>query len=501
MKIKNQIKEYSDVDCLVIFSYEEEKQSLENLAWIKNYCSELLQSLLWNEFSGKKEQVLVSFASGDGFYKKIILAGLGKREKFNPDDWYSICSKVINAAKQLESKNIALPYPVLQILFENSHWHLREFLFSAWSVLYEFKEYKTQNKDNSKPSIDELITLLDEPPSGAVIDTFSYIEGIIEGLTHARNLITSPSNEVTPQKFAEEARKIAEENNLNFSLITLDEARQLGMGAFSAVAQGSSNGGCIAILEYCPKGCENENPIVFVGKGITFDTGGISLKPSKNMDLMKHDMAGAAAVLGTMEIVGKVKPPRRVVGIMPCAENMPDGKAYRPGDVVKSFSGKTIEVVNTDAEGRLILCDALAYAVKHYSPAIIVDIATLTGACIIALGDRVAGIMGNDMNVVNKIKQIAEDVGEKMWPLPLWDFYLEDLKSDIADIKNVGNRSAGTIIGGMFLKQFVSDDIPWIHIDIAGPAWAEKPWFHMPKGATGFGIRTFLEIIKCWEFK
>ncbi len=501
MKIGNQIKEYSDIDCLLIFSYEEEKQSLESLAWMKNNCLELLQSPVWNAFSGRKDQILPSFVSGNGFYKKIILIGLGKREKFKPDEWYSTCSKVVNAAKQLESKNIALPYPILQSLFENSHWYLREFMFSAWSVLYEFKEYKTQNDYNSRTTIEELIILLDDSPSGAVIDAFSYMESLIDGLTHARNLITSPSNEITPQKFAEEARKVAEKNNLNFSLITLEEAKQMGMGAFSAVAQGSSNGGCISILEYCPKGCESERPIVFVGKGITFDTGGISLKPSKNMELMKHDMAGAGAVLATMEIIGKTKPPRRVVGIMPCAENMPDGRAYRPGDVVKSFSGKTIEVVNTDAEGRLILCDALAYAERNYNPSIIVDIATLTGSCIIALGDKVAGIMGNDMNVVDKIKQIAEDVGEKMWPLPLWDFYLEDLKSDIADIKNVGNRGAGTITGAMFLKQFVSDDIPWVHIDIAGPAWAEKPWFHMPKGATGFGIRTFLEIIKCWEFK
>ncbi len=500
MKVDKQISEYSNIDCLVVVAFEDETSQIENAAWSKTHLSNLLRSPAWKEFGGKRSQIITTYTSENDFYKKVILAGLGKRDKFNRDTWYSVCAKVFNVVKEQGSKNIAIPHPVLKVLFESSHWYLREFLFTGWSVLYELKKYKSQTDEDEHVTLDEIYVLLEDKPTGAIIDVFSYIEDLIEGVGHARELIASPSNDVTPRRFAEEAQKIAQNYDLNFSLITLEEARQKGMGAFVAVAQGSANEGCIVILEYCPKGLENEQPVVFVGKGITFDTGGISLKPSQKMDLMKHDMAGAAAVLGTMEIIGKMKPPRRVVGVMPLAENMPDGKAYRPGDVVRSLSGKTIEVVNTDAEGRLILCDALAYVVENYNPQLIVDIATLTGACIIALGDRVAGIMGNDLKVVSEIQKLAEDVGEKMWPLPLWDFYFDDLKSDIADIKNVGNRSAGTIIGGMFLKQFVPDNVQWVHIDIAGPAWAEKPWFHMPKGATGFGIRTFLEITRKLKF-
>jgi leucyl aminopeptidase len=341
--------------------------------------------------------------------------------------------------------------------------------------------------------------LLESEPDGAILDVLSYVKSLESGMVRARNLINAPSNEVTPERFVKEAQSIAETYDLKCMVIDQNEAERMGMGAFVGVAKGSNNPGYMIILEYCPRGCENEKPLVFIGKGITFDSGGISIKPASGMELMKHDMAGAATVLGAMEVVGTMKPPRRVVGIMPCAENMPDGKAYRPGDVLKTLSGQTVEVITTDAEGRLILCDAITYAVKTFSPALIVDLATLTGACIIALGDRVAGLLSPSTDVAERIRMLADRVGEKLWPLPLWDFYAEDIKSDVADFKNVGNRKAGTIIGGIFLKQFVPKEIPWAHIDIAGPAWAEKPWFQMPKGATAFGLRTLIELVKTWE--
>jgi leucyl aminopeptidase len=208
-------------------------------------------------------------------------------------------------------------------------------------------------------------------------------------------------------------------------------------------------------------------------------------------------MAGAAAVLGAFAALGKLAPPTRVVGLIPCSENMPDGKAYKPGDVIRSLAGLTIEVISTDAEGRMILCDALAYA-QRYQPAAVIDLATLTGACIVALGDQVGSIMGNREAFVQKIQELALQVGERLWPLPLWDLYLDELKSDVADLKNVGSRKAGSIVGGMFLKQFVAQDLPWVHLDIAGPAWAEKDLPTTPKGASGFGVRLLVELAQRW---
>lgn len=502
MEIDYQVQTYSGVDGLIVPVFEGEKEKIENLAWFRRNLAWLADMSFWREFKCKKGKALASFAPGSSLCKIIIPVGLGEKSKFDSDAWYSACAESFKQAKQYECSTVGVPFPIIYSLFEeNPHWYLREMLFTGVSALYEYKELKTMDAEDEDNGVRQQIVLLDQEPDGAVADVLAYIKSVKNGLYHARDLITRPSNEITPTTFAEEARKVADTYGMRWNLISLEQAKEMGMGAFVAVAQGSQNGGCISILEYCPVGCESERPLVLVGKGITFDTGGISLKPAQNMEQMKHDMAGAAAVLGAMEVIGILKPPRRVVGIMPCAENMPDGKAYRPGDVVKTLSGKTVEVISTDAEGRLILCDAITYGIKNYNPAVLVDIATLTGACIIALGDRVAGVMGNDDELVSKLCDLGAKVGEKMWPLPLWDFFFEDMKSDIADFKNVGNRKAGTIVGGMFLKQFVEDSVKWAHIDIAGPAWADKPWFQMPKGATGFGIRTFVEMVKSWNLK
>jgi leucyl aminopeptidase len=285
---------------------------------------------------------------------------------------------------------------------------------------------------------------------------------------------------------------------LQLQIIDKNMAEEMGMRSFLAVAQGSQEPAYVIILEHTPPGTKQDAPLVFVGKGITFDTGGISLKPSEKMEMMKHDMAGAAAVLGAFEVLGMAKIQRRVVGILPCTENMPGGKAYKPGDVIHTLSKLTVEVISTDAEGRMILCDALTHALT-YQPAAMVDIATLTGACIVALGNQVAGVMGNRETFIRRIQEIGDEVGERVWPLPLWDFYFENIKSDIADFKNVGNRSAGTISGAMFLKQFVPDHIPWAHLDIAGTAWTDKDLLTAPKGATGFGVRILTELARRWD--
>jgi leucyl aminopeptidase len=289
---------------------------------------------------------------------------------------------------------------------------------------------------------------------------------------------------------------VALEAAMRYRAIEMAEAEKLGMGAFLAVARGSDEPAVMVEMEYRPEGATG-SPIVLVGKGITFDSGGISIKPSENMEMMKHDMAGAAAVIGTMQVVAALKLSVPVVALLPCTENLPSGRAYKPGDVLRSMNGQTIEVISTDAEGRLILADALSYA-KSLAPQAVIDLATLTGACVVALGNGVSGLMGNDDDLIARVQGAAEKSGERVWPLPLWDSYLELLKSDVADLKNSGGRKAGAITGGLFLKQFVPDGVPWVHLDIAGSAWEEKDRPLVPKGASGVGVHLLTRLLQEW---
>jgi leucyl aminopeptidase len=345
----------------------------------------------------------------------------------------------------------------------------------------------------------EILLLGDEALHGPDLESLPvHALAVTSGVCLARDLVSAPANIVTPSYLAQVGGEISKRYGCLLKVLSFEEARTLGMGAFTAVAQGSREPACMIILEHCPPGAESQRPLVFVGKGITFDTGGISLKPSEKLDAMKQDMAGAAAVLGAFEVLGRLSVGRRVVGIMPCTENMPDGQAYKPGDVIKSLSGLTIEIISTDAEGRVILCDALTHA-RQYKPAIVIDVATLTGAAVIALGNQVAAILGNHEGLIHKVQEIGRRVGERFWPLPLYDFYFEGIKSEVADFKNLGDRSAGTIIGGIFLKQFVSEDIPWAHMDIAGTAWTTKDLSVCAQGGTGFGVRTLVELARQWE--
>ena len=290
----------------------------------------------------------------------------------------------------------------------------------------------------------------------------------------------------------------AERKNVHVKVLDAKEMKDLNMNALLGVASGSFLPPKFIILEY-GGGKKSEAPVVLVGKGLTFDSGGISIKPSEKMDEMKSDMAGGAAVMGTIMAVSDLHLPVNVVGLIPATENLPGGKAYKPGDVLKSMSGQTIEVVNTDAEGRLVLADALAYA-GRFQPAAIIDIATLTGACIVALGDHVAGLLGTDDDLKRRLKEAAEITGERIWELPLWEDYHEQIKSDVADYKNSGGRAAGTITAAAFLHKFVGN-YPWAHLDIAGPAWLTKANPYIPKGASGVGVRLLVRFLTDWKEK
>jgi leucyl aminopeptidase len=357
---------------------------------------------------------------------------------------------------------------------------------------YSFSRYKTKSED--KNGIEEVEVLF---PPGSSIEIAQRVvadtQTLCEAVLFVRDLVSQPGNVSTPIYLAEKAMEMSADYGISCQVMERDVIEGNGMEALLAVAKGSRQPPRFIILEYMAAGAK-VRPTVLVGKGITFDSGGISLKPREGMERMKDDMAGGAAVMGTLMAAAALKLPVNLVGLIPAAENLPGGEAYKPGDVVKSMSGQTIEIVNTDAEGRMVLCDALHYA-QRYRPAAIIDLATLTGACVVALGSVASGMMGNDEGLKKGIRGAADKCGERVWELPLWEEYAELMKSDIADMKNAGGPEAGTISAAWFLQNFVGKS-RWVHLDIAGTAWMDKDRPYMPKGATGVGVRLLVEYLK-----
>jgi leucyl aminopeptidase len=322
-------------------------------------------------------------------------------------------------------------------------------------------------------------------------------EQIAAAVKWARDLVNQPANYATPSVLADEARRMAKSHGLKFQALGPADMRSLGMGALLGVAQGSDQEPRFIILEHNPRG-EDTPPIVLIGKGLTFDSGGISIKPSDGMEKMKDDMGGGAAVFGAMQVIAALKVPRRVIGLVPATENLPSGSAYKPGDVLKALTGKTIEVISTDAEGRLILADALGYA-QRYQPLAAIDLATLTGACVVALGIQAAGLFCNDDSLAARIEAAGKATGEKVWRMPLWEEYAKLIKSDVADMKNSGGRWGGAITAALFLSKF-AEKMPWAHLDIAGPALIDEEEVpYQPKGATGYGVRLLVQMVRDWK--
>ncbi len=485
-------------DAVIFFTFEDGQTLPPGFRkWQDDLAPWLLESPALKDFSGKAKKTALLYGPAGGPIPRVVAAGLGKVAEFDPEKVRGAMSAALRRCRELELETVALPLMALEGLPMDPAVALEEALVGGGSGLYRYVELKTRDRETfSGPT--RILLLSEEAPSALLGEASSRAEAVLGGLYLTRDLATAPSNRATPAFLVEAARLLAERHSFRLDVIDEERAALLGMGGFVAVAQGSREPSYVIILEHAPPGHEDDPPLVFVGKGITFDTGGISIKPSHNMEAMKHDMAGAAAVLGTFEVLGRLRAPQRVIGIMPCTENMPDGKAYKPGDVIHTLAGLTVEVISTDAEGRMVLCDALTYA-RRFEPAAIIDIATLTGAALVALGKQVAAVMGNHDELTQQVQEVGMRVGEKLWPLPLWSSYFDLIKSDVADFKNVGERTAGTIVGGIFLKQFVPDEIPWVHIDIAGTAWADKELNSIPKGATGFGVRILTEIACRWK--
>lgn len=483
-------------EAVVLFHFDQDDKLLEPAAAVNGVTESMINRVIEaGDFRGEHLENVLLFAQDSAPIKRILLTGLGKRENFTAQTLREATAQALKALRDRRQPRAVLPIPLDSEFPLGVGETAEACVLGGMLGLYQFTELVTKERDKIKDF--DSLTIISRKKTKALASGVDRAKTMAAGICLARDLVTLPSNQATPTFLAKKAEEVAARSGMRFKLIREPEAKKLGMGAFLAVAQGSEEPGFMAVLDYQPLG-EESPPVVLVGKGITFDSGGISIKPAKDMDKMKHDMAGSAAVIGAMQTIAALKLPVRVVAIIPFTENLPSGKAYKPGDVIHSLSGLNIEVINTDAEGRMILADALTYA-DRYKPQAIIDLATLTGACIVALGDNVAGLLGNNDELQARLQAAAEESGEKVWPLPLWDSYFESMKSEVADLKNVDGRKGGAITAAIFLKQFVPEGVPWAHLDIAGCAWEDKGSSLVPKGATGMGVQLLTRLLQSWK--
>ncbi|UCG23618.1 MAG: leucyl aminopeptidase [Chloroflexota bacterium] len=452
--------------------------------------SELIQN---GDFSGKRGESVVLYPRGAIPAKRVIVVGLGESGEFDLEGVRSASATAIRQARKRKANHVATIVHGAGIAGLPAAAAAQATVEGSLLAAYRFDADKEQQEQH----IIETFTVVEF--STDKIEAFeagiAAARAIGAGVQLARDLVNMPPNVATPTRMAQAAEEIAEEQGMELTVGDREWAAKRDMGAFLAVAKGAGEPPKFIVLEHNSHR-QDVDTIVLIGKGITFDTGGISIKPSERMGLMKSDMAGAAAVLGAMKSVGLLDLPLRVIGITPCTENMPDAEAYRPADVIKASNGKTIEIISTDAEGRMVLADGLVYA-AHYKPKAVVDLATLTGASVVALGKGMAaGLFANDDALRDQLLYAAKSTHERLWPLPLWDDYKKAIKSDVADMKNSGGRMGGVATSAIFLKQFT--DYPWAHLDIASVAFGEKDSGYNTAGATGFGVRLLLEFLRNW---
>jgi leucyl aminopeptidase len=483
-----------DVQALAIAVFKDEKADEGVLKELDEAAGGVIKSVIESEeLKGKEgETVYVHLTGGGGLRaRRLLLVGVGERENYKPAQISQMAGTV---ARFLRSKNVKT-IGLITRADEDAEKMVEAAAEGATIGLFEPDKYRTIDKEER--AIERLVIIAEGANEEALKSGAERGRIIGESVNFTRDLANEPGAYMTPTDMAERAREIAEEFGL--SVDVLDEARmeQEGMGALLSVSRGSEEDAKLIILKYTPReaGTQEEGDLLaFIGKGITFDSGGISLKPGENMELMKYDMTGGATVLGAMRAIAQLKPSIPVLGVVPASENLPSGKATKPGDVVKAMSGKTIEIINTDAEGRLVLSDAICYA-KKLGATRILDMATLTGAVSIALGDVNTAILGTDQDLIDEVIAAGREVGEKFWQLPLDKEYTRQIKSDIADIKNVGGRKAGTITAAAFLKEF-ADGVAWAHLDIAGTAWGDDAKPYRAKGPTGIAVRTVIRIVE-----
>jgi len=494
---KGKITEFKSA-ALVVPCFEEGKELQGVVKLLDEESGGMIKEILSaGDFEGTLNQVSVLYTRGLIPAKRIVLAGAGKKTDFTMEKLRSVFATAAKHVRSLKLKEFSTSLDFMGSS-ESIEFTVQAVVEGAVLGLYQYTNYKTVEKDEKRDPKEFTIVEEKEDVCKIIRSAAENAEIITKAVFFARDMVSAPGNELTPSAMAGEARKVAARKNVKLRVLDERKLKKIGMNALLGVARGSAEPARFIILEYSG-GAKADPPVVLVGKGLTFDSGGISIKPAEKMDEMKSDMAGGAAVMSAVMAAADLRIPVNVVGLVPATENLPGGRAYKPGDILKSLSGKTIEIINTDAEGRLILADALAYA-ERFKPAAIIDLATLTGACIIALGDCAIGMFGTDNGLKNKLRNAADKTGERVWELPLWEDYHELIKSDVADFKNSGGRPGGAITAAAFLSKFIGKS-PWVHLDIAGPSWLSKDRSYIPKGATGIGVRLLVQFLKDWQKK
>ncbi len=453
----------------------------------------IARALAVSRFKGSAEELLTLVAPQGIEASRIVLAGTGAPAKFDALAAQALAGRAVAALNAAGEKEFAIWVEALPGATLAERDLATQFAIGASLRAYRFDKYKTKEKPEQKPSLKRLTCLVKDPASAK--GQFEPQEKVVESVNFTRDLVSEPANVVFPAFLAAEARKLAS-LGLKVEILGEKEMKRLGMGALLGVGQGSERESQLVTLQWQGGDDSKKAPVAFVGKGVTFDTGGISLKPAQGMEEMKWDMAGAGVVIGLMRALAARKAKVNAVGVVGLVENMPSGGAQRPGDIVTSMSGQTIEVLNTDAEGRLVLADALWYAQETFKPATIIDLATLTGAIVIALGNIYAGLFCNNDGLAKNLFECGKATGELLWRLPLAPAYNKMMDSPAADVKNIsGSRSAGSIVAAEFLQRFIQKGVHWAHLDIAGMAWADKDSPIAPRGATGFGLRLLDHLV------
>jgi leucyl aminopeptidase len=473
-------------DCLVVAVFSDKQLSPAAQA-IDTATNGALSSIAeQGDLPSKPGQSLMLHALKDIEAARLLLIGFGKQDKVTENSFNTATNAMISALNSSGATTATLAISEIDVSTRSEAWKVKQTAINAETALYKYTDTKSDSKNDESPIEALTFAVTDMESANQAAQQGAAIG---QGMNLARNLGNLPGNICTPTYLADQALAL-DEQFASVTTTVLEEAdmEELGMGSLLSVSRGSRQPAKLISMEY--KGAGNDSkPVVFVGKGLTFDAGGISLKPSQGMDEMKYDMCGSASVFGMIKAIAELKLPINVVGVVPSSENLPDGDANKPGDIVTSMAGKTIEILNTDAEGRLILCDALTYSAK-FDPEIVIDIATLTGAIIVALGSNAPGLMANDQSLADDLINAGQESFDRVWQLPIWDDYQKQLDSNFADIANIGGKEAGSVTAACFLSRF-TEDYTWAHLDIAGTAWNSGK----AKGATGRPVPLLVQYL------
>lgn len=490
-------KKRTPADLLVIGFFEGSPVLKEAETLEPDFLPSLKTALERKRFSGKFGETVSAYCPELKEAPETVVLGLGKKPNHK-----SVCiRKAAGTVIQLAQARKAVHVRVLLDSFAGGEVNIQTaaaaFAEVAHLATYAFDKYKSQAEGEKKRTLETVELLYKGSADAALKKSVEWAVIVAQGTLMTRDLINEPGNVLTAEKMVQAAEELSEQKAITLKVLEQKELEELKMGGILAVNQGSIYPPALIILEYGSR-YKKDGTVCLVGKGVTFDTGGISIKPSKDMEKMKYDMSGSAAVIGTMSALADAKLPVHVIGLMPMVENNVANNPIRPGDIIRMYNGKTVEVINTDAEGRLILADALSYT-ERYQPKAVIDLATLTGMCAYTFGDKAIGMMGNDDKLLARVKKAGETSGQRCWELPMWDEYLDSMKGHHSDLNNTGGPYGGTITAAKFLQEFVPAKTPWVHLDIAGTAWTDSPKFDCVKGATGVGVKLLMDFLAQWS--